>query len=596
MDGQASGRGKVRVGGRETGGWGVMGGGEDMKYRFGLSFPGKITGENTAAAFDFREEVVFPIAELMRVNCELDQNKVLYDCYHEGIFARRGLQTYLPAQYRRCELVVAFLCKEYADRHWCRQEWNVIQDLSKDERSRARVMYLWRGERNDQVVQELGLDWDKDGFFFIDNLKPKKIFEEIHKRYKDNCVENGDTKFSDSPTRVSIRSAGSAEDETCWRLLVQVGLMKGNNPTKTRAETWSGGAALESFTWLMSPKGMDGPVGNVLTRKIPHKEDALQELARLIVHRHQLACNQAEREAGDSMAQVLVILALPAALLADRCLYTLLGMIRQFCFASEEEEAKEPPAIVLACTERLAARCTEVDTDLQDDIAPRSGWLTADTRSQKISKEIVRCCGKEARALRELKWWMIHESDQRSSPPGYSLPNQFSGAEDRIHSGEILEDMERLFRVAKQRDRDHDPQSLYLRWQEDLPKNKPDHYCRRMMRILKSGVPLFWMDSPSLDPGDDPSSNHQPQEESTGQAHPLDQLLRWNASELLLNFTDQHQQIDRPTGAKEAAIWTYVRQGLLFWDDHRYGPPSGSAKDRSPGLARTDPLVSPFFG
>ena len=154
-----------------------------FQYTYGLSFPGSITQVGEIGPFDFRQ-VVKPVADLMKASCGNDERKVLYDQYHQGVFARYGLDDYLPEEYWLCELVVVFFCKDYAEKHWCCLEWKTIQGLVKDPNQRHRVMFLWRGERNDEVLKSLELDWERDGFLPIDEFKPEEIWDKIYRRYK----------------------------------------------------------------------------------------------------------------------------------------------------------------------------------------------------------------------------------------------------------------------------------------------------------------------------------------------------------------------------------------------------------------------------
>lgn len=49
---------------------------------------------------------------------------MLYDRYHEAEFARPDLDVYLPNLYAtESELIVIFLCPDYAKKRWCKLEW-----------------------------------------------------------------------------------------------------------------------------------------------------------------------------------------------------------------------------------------------------------------------------------------------------------------------------------------------------------------------------------------------------------------------------------------------------------------------------------------
>ena len=86
------------------------------RFTIALSFPGehrdfvKQVAEHLAAAFG--------------------EDRVLYDKYHDAEFARVDLDVYLPNLYRtESELLVVFLCAEYAVKRWCNLEWRYIRQL-----------------------------------------------------------------------------------------------------------------------------------------------------------------------------------------------------------------------------------------------------------------------------------------------------------------------------------------------------------------------------------------------------------------------------------------------------------------------------------
>lgn len=159
--------------------------GREFKYTFGLSFPGLITNGSSLETFDFRT-VVEPIARSMATFCGERTDLVLYDLFHQGEFARFGLSDYLKQRYNECELIVAFLCSDYAEREWCQAEWNAIYTLATNTSQRHRVMFLWHGVRDDAVLDRLGLEWRRDGFLDINGKTCQQIWLDIHKRYHCN--------------------------------------------------------------------------------------------------------------------------------------------------------------------------------------------------------------------------------------------------------------------------------------------------------------------------------------------------------------------------------------------------------------------------
>ena len=85
------------------------------RFDVALSFPG--------------EHRAFVEAVAARLSAVLGQERVLYDKYYEAEFARPNLDVYLPRLNRtQSELVVLFLCPEYAAKRWCNLEWRHICD------------------------------------------------------------------------------------------------------------------------------------------------------------------------------------------------------------------------------------------------------------------------------------------------------------------------------------------------------------------------------------------------------------------------------------------------------------------------------------
>ena len=103
------------------------------RFRVALSFPGE---------YDDR---VRAIAERLAVR--FGQNRVLYDKFYDAEFARPDLDVYLPDLYRtQSDLIVVFLCPEYAKKRWCRLELRAVRQLIGSTDS-SRIMYLgsaWR--------------------------------------------------------------------------------------------------------------------------------------------------------------------------------------------------------------------------------------------------------------------------------------------------------------------------------------------------------------------------------------------------------------------------------------------------------------------
>jgi hypothetical protein len=108
---------------------------------------------------------------------------VLYDKYYEAEFARLDLVVYLPRLYRtQSELVVLFLCPEYAAKRWCNLEWRHIRQLIATV-NESRIMLLRYGYSGD--FDELGI-LPGDGTINFEGRAAEDIAEKIRERFNHN--------------------------------------------------------------------------------------------------------------------------------------------------------------------------------------------------------------------------------------------------------------------------------------------------------------------------------------------------------------------------------------------------------------------------
>jgi len=135
------------------------------RFAIAISFP----GEHRA----FVEQVAGQLAS------QFSKERVLYDKYHDAEFARLDLNTYLPALYRKdSELIVIFLCPQYAAKLWCRLEWRHISQLIATVDAK-RIMFLSFGNPGD--LSDLGI-LGGDAYIDILPLTPQVVAEKIIKR------------------------------------------------------------------------------------------------------------------------------------------------------------------------------------------------------------------------------------------------------------------------------------------------------------------------------------------------------------------------------------------------------------------------------
>lgn len=121
----------------------------DIKFRVAMSFPG-----------EKRAYVSKVTAALTK---ELGKDSVFYDFDYQAQLARPNLDTLLQGIYRDAsDMVVVFLCGDYASKDWCRLEWRAVRDIIKS-RGDERIMFV----RFD--------DAHVDGVFSIDGYIDGKV-------------------------------------------------------------------------------------------------------------------------------------------------------------------------------------------------------------------------------------------------------------------------------------------------------------------------------------------------------------------------------------------------------------------------------------
>lgn len=147
------------------------------RFEVALSFPGE------------HRNYVEEVAECLAMS--FDKERVLYDKYHEVEFARLDLDVYLPKLYLKdSELIVIFLCSEYADKHWCKLEWRYIRQLITSVEGQ-RIMLVSFGEPGD--LSDIGI-LPGDGYINLHSLTPKLAADKIIKRISINQGVTDSTK------------------------------------------------------------------------------------------------------------------------------------------------------------------------------------------------------------------------------------------------------------------------------------------------------------------------------------------------------------------------------------------------------------------
>lgn len=121
---------------------------QDLAFKAALSFPG-----------EHRSYVAGVANTLSR---EWGPDTVFYDMDYQSELARPNLDTLLQSIYRdRSDLVVVFLCAEYASKEWCGLEWRSIRDIIK-------------AREDDRIMLVRFDDASIDGLFSIDGYRMMK--------------------------------------------------------------------------------------------------------------------------------------------------------------------------------------------------------------------------------------------------------------------------------------------------------------------------------------------------------------------------------------------------------------------------------------
>ncbi|GAB6141914.1 TIR domain-containing protein [Methylosoma difficile] len=101
---------------------------ESIKFKVAFSFPGE------------KRDYVSKVVELIRP--EFDKDSIFYDFDYQSQLAKPSIDTVLQNIYREnAELIVVFLCAEYAQKEWCGLELRAIRDIIKAKEV-DRIMYV----------------------------------------------------------------------------------------------------------------------------------------------------------------------------------------------------------------------------------------------------------------------------------------------------------------------------------------------------------------------------------------------------------------------------------------------------------------------
>ncbi len=128
---------------------------KDIAFKVALSFPGE------------RREYVEQVVNELKP--ELGEDAVFYDFDYQSFLAAPNVDIILQTIYRKqSDIVVVFICEDYALKEWCGLEWRAIRDMIKSGQG-EKIMLV----RFDDVAID-GL-FSIDGFLDARNISPEKL-------------------------------------------------------------------------------------------------------------------------------------------------------------------------------------------------------------------------------------------------------------------------------------------------------------------------------------------------------------------------------------------------------------------------------------
>jgi len=125
--------------------------------------------------------LVKEIAEYL--SAEYGKDCILYDKYYEAEFARPQLDSYLQDLYHNhSDLIVVFICPQYAEKRWCGVEWRAIKDIL-NKMDYERIMYVKASSEDINSILLPGFYASEDGYIESEEHTTREIADLIIQRY-----------------------------------------------------------------------------------------------------------------------------------------------------------------------------------------------------------------------------------------------------------------------------------------------------------------------------------------------------------------------------------------------------------------------------
>lgn len=138
-------------------------------FNIALTFAGESRG--------LVEEVAFLLSD------KFGREKILYDKFHEAMFARPQLDLHLQKLYHDySDLIVVFLCEQYEQKRWCGVEWRAIRDIINNF-NYEKIMYVKACKEDIDKITLPGFYGSQDGYIDANTHTPREVANLIIERY-----------------------------------------------------------------------------------------------------------------------------------------------------------------------------------------------------------------------------------------------------------------------------------------------------------------------------------------------------------------------------------------------------------------------------
>jgi hypothetical protein len=269
------------------------------------------------------------------------------------------------------------------------------------------------------------------------------------------------------------------------------------------------------------------------------------------------------KDPDDGNSILLVNLFLPIDLFGNPYIPLLLSKIREKLAMNPVSPAGLP--LIFSCSSRYRLSNHEIPTEL---IYSKSELL-------KKSQKIVGILSATETPFSRLNWILIHDNLSQSVRVDDDSGNSvFPSVLSQKLSGVDFDDICNF--VQQENNLEIDPlqesHCAFLSFKSNTSSESLGRHRLRIQHLLKIGVPLMWIQDAMTVCGQSTGTSAEAASLKEA-AEYADTMLGWAHGEFHDRF-HRYNHKSLATGQKdEVGIRRYIRNGILFWEDHRFLPP-----------------------